>query len=484
MELKEFSKVSPHRWLLEKSKNRGMNVDAEIFATEEILKTALEDESVQQVINVSALPGIVSRSFAMPDIHYGYGFCIGAAAAFPADGGIVLPGGVGYDINCGVRLIATHIPAEDLEKFRESLGSSILRDIPTGLTDKSNHQLNQKEFARVMKNGAEEIVTNFAGNKDDLRFIESSGKLEFDEPAIISERAIERGKSQVGSLGGGNHFIEIQVIDEIYDEEAANAFGLKKGNISVMIHSGSRGFGHQVATDFIERIRKKNLDKLSKLNIKDPQLIFAEINSKEGKHYLQALNAASNFAWANRQLLMQDVISIFEHYLKSSAAKLGFRLVYDQAHNIAKFEHHMVQGKKELLLVHRKGATRAFPPGHMDIPAEYRRVGQPVLIPGSMGTASYVLRGTQKAMDVSFGTSAHGAGRRLSRHKAIKYALNINVRDQLKEKNILVFTHSKKGLKEEIPEAYKEIDDVIEVTEGAGISERVARMVPLVVVKG
>ncbi|HLP45476.1 MAG TPA: RtcB family protein [Candidatus Kapabacteria bacterium] len=484
MELKEFNKVSDHRWVLEKDKKKGMKVDAEVFATEEILKTALEDESIQQVINVSALPGIVSRSFAMPDIHYGYGFCIGGAAAFPADSGIVLPGGVGYDINCGVRLITTNIAVADIEKYKESVGSSILRDIPTGLTDKSNHPLNQKEFLKVLKNGAEEIVNNFAGNKEDLRFIESTGKLAFEEPDVISARAVERGKNQVGSLGGGNHFIEIQVVDEIYDPEAAQAFGLKKGNITIMIHSGSRGFGHQVATDFIEQIRKKNLDKLGQMNIKDPQLIFADINSKEGKHYLQALNAASNFAWANRHLLMQDVISIFEHFFKSSAAKLGMRLVYDQAHNIAKFEQHTVDGKKEKLLVHRKGATRAFPPGHMELPVEYRRVGQPVLIPGSMGTASYVLKGTQKAMEVSFGTSAHGAGRRLSRHKAIKYAADMNVRDRLKDKNILVFTHSKKGLKEEIPEAYKEIDEVIEVTEKTGISEKVARLVPLIVVKG
>ena len=484
MELKDFNKLSPYRWVLEKKKNKMMNVDAEIFATEDILKNAVQDASVQQVINVSFLPGIVSRSFAMPDIHYGYGFCIGGAAAFPADSGIVLPGGVGYDINCGVRMLTTNIPANEMEKYRESIGSSILRDIPTGLTKKGNYKLSKKEFSRVLKNGAEEIVNHFGGEKEDLRFIESSGKLAFDTPEIISTRAVERGKTQVGSLGGGNHFIEIQWVDEIYDPEAANAFGLKEGNITITIHTGSRGFGHQVATDFIERIRKKSLDKLAKLKIKDQQLIFAEINSKEGKHYLQALNAASNFAWANRHLLMRDVIRIFEHFFKSSARNMGIRLVYDQAHNIAKFEHHIVHGKKERLLVHRKGATRAFPPGHPEIPREYRNVGQPVLIPGSMGTASYVLKGTQAAMEISFGTSAHGAGRKLSRHKAIKFAADINVRNLLKAKNILAFSHSKKGLKEEIPEAYKAIDDVIEVTECTGISEKVARLIPLVVIKG
>lgn len=484
MELSNFNKLSPYRWVLEKKQNKAMRVDAEIFATEDILKTAIDDASVEQVINVASLPGIVSRSFAMPDIHYGYGFSIGGAAAFPADSGIVLPGGVGYDINCGVRLLSTRIPGEEMEKHSETVGCSILRDIPTGMTDSSNYKMNEKEFLRVLKKGAEEIVANYGGNRNDLRFIESSGQLEFDSPDIISSRAIERGKTQVGSLGGGNHFIEIQLVDEIYDVEAANIYGLVKGNVAIMVHTGSRGFGHQVATDFIERIRKKGLEKLSKLKIKDQQLIFAEIESKEGRQYLQGLNAASNFAWANRHLLTEDIVRIFERYFKSSAQNLGIRLVYDQAHNIAKFEEHEVEGKRVKLLVHRKGATRAFPPGHPEVPLEYRGVGQPVLLPGSMGTATYVLRGTQKAMEISFGTSAHGAGRKLSRHKAIKFAQELNVRNRLKEKNILVFSHSKKGLKEEVPEAYKSIDDVVEVTEGAGISERVARLIPLVVIKG
>lgn len=484
MEIKDFNKLSDYRWVLERDKSKNMKVDAEIFASGEILQTAIDDASVQQVINVASLPGIVSRSFAMPDIHYGYGFSIGGAAAFPAETGIVLPGGVGYDINCGVRLLSTNIPASELENHREAVGYAILRDIPTGLTKKSSHKLSPKEFMRVLKNGAEEIVKKYGGSKDDLRYTESGGRLDFDSPEIISPRALERGKSQVGSLGGGNHFIELQRVEEIYDPQAAAVFGLKEGHVTLMIHTGSRGFGHQVATDFIERIRKRNLDKLSKLKIKDNQLIFAEIQSKEGRHYLQALNAASNFAWANRHLLMMDIIDILERYFKGSAQTLGLRLVYDQAHNIAKFEEHTVKGKEEELLVHRKGATRAFPPGHPEIPKEYRHIGQPVLIPGSMGTASYVLKGTEEAMETTFGTSAHGAGRRMSRHKAIKAAAGYSVRERLKEKNILVFSHSQKGLKEEIPEAYKDIDDVIEVTEGAGISKKVAKLVPLAVIKG
>jgi tRNA-splicing ligase RtcB len=285
----------------------------------------------------------------------------------------------------------------------------------------------------------------------------------------------------VGSLGAGNHFIEVQVVDEIFDEAAARAFGLKKGCISIMIHTGSRGFGHQVASDYIERIRKKNI---ARITVSDPQLVYADIRSPEGQAYLQALNAASNFAWANRHLLMEDLVAIFEEILGSSRTGLKINLVYDQAHNIAKFERHLIDGRELDVLVHRKGATRAFPPGHHDIPEKYRPVGQPVIIPGSMGTASYVLKGTQEAMKITLGSSAHGAGRRLSRHKAIKLAAGMNVRDMLKNKNILVFSHSSMGLREEIPEAYKEIDEVIKVTDGSGISEKVARMLPLLVVKG
>ncbi|MCP5045735.1 MAG: RtcB family protein [bacterium] len=460
-----------------------MKADAEIFATEEILQAAIDDNSIQQVINVSCLPGIVSRSYAMPDIHYGYGFSIGGVAAFDAEDGIVLPGGVGYDINCGVRLLSTGISGEEFEKRKEPVGYSLLSDIPTGMTKQSSLKLNRKELMRILRKGAEEVEAHYSVTKDSdrLRFIESGGCLEFDMPEIVSERAIERGLNQVGSLGGGNHFIEIQRVDKVYDEVAAGIYGLEEGKVVVMIHSGSRGFGHQVASDYIERIRKRNLDKIK---VNDPQLIYAEIKSKEGRHYLQALNAASNYAWANRHLMMDKIILVFEKVFGGSVGGLGIRLVYDQAHNIAKFEEHVVGGRKRKLLVHRKGATRAFPPGHGELPEEYRPVGQPVLIPGSMGTASYVLRGTEGAMDIALGSSAHGAGRRLSRHKAVKVAAKMDVRRELRGKNILAFSHSERGLREEIPEAYKEIDKVIDVTEGAGISKKVARLVPLVVIKG
>jgi len=481
MDKKDFIQQSPHHWILDKNKHKTMKVKAEIFASEQILLNSLADNSIQQVINVAALPEIVSSSLAMPDIHYGYGFCIGGVAAFPADTGIVLPGGVGYDINCGVRLLATNISAATIEDRFEALGYAILNRIPTGLSSKGSLKLNKSEFLRIIQRGAKEIVGSSRGSKSDLQHIESSGRLEVSMPEVISERACERGKTQVGSLGSGNHFIEIQLIDEIFDEETAKIFGLAKGNIAIMIHTGSRGFGHQIASDTIEKFRRKFL---AGLKVQDPQLIHAPINSTPGRHYLQALNAASNFAWANRHLLMEELITIFEKTLSSSRKQLGIELLYDQAHNIAKFETHRLEGRQVKLLVHRKGATRAFPPGHADLAERFQTSGQPVIIPGSMGTASYVLRGTKKAMDLTFGSSAHGAGRSMSRHKAIKYASRMDVRQILKQKNILVFSHSNRGLKEEIPQAYKNIDEVVQVTASSGISQKVARMIPLVVIKG
>ena len=481
VELRDFKKITPFQWILEKGSQQKMKTNVRVFATEAMLKNAIQEAAIQQVINVSTLHGIVSDSIAMPDIHYGYGFCIGGVAAFPADSGIVLPGGVGYDINCGVRLLSTEIPADEIAPHTESLGRMILREIPTGFPPQKQQKMSKPDFFKIIKNGSEEVIKRFGGEKNDLDLIESSGKLHFDAPHLISDRAVERGRSQVGSLGSGNHFIEIQKVESIYDPAAAEVYGLKKGHITVMIHTGSRGFGHQVATDYIEIFRKRNL---STIKVDDPQLVYAKIDSKEGRNYLEALNAASNFAWANRQLLMQELISIFEGVFRSSSKKLGFNLIYDQAHNIAKFETHTINGEKMKVLIHRKGATRAFPGCHPDIPKKYRTVGQPVIIPGSMGTASYVLKGTRKALDISLGSSAHGAGRRMSRHGAVKFAGNMNVADRLKQKNILIFSHSQRGLKEEIPEAYKEIDDVVEVTEGAGISKKIARMIPLVVVKG
>jgi len=478
---RNFEKISPWRWRLSKTEDRAMAADAEIFASEGILKQAQDDASIEQVVNVACLPGLVGNSLAMPDIHYGYGFCIGGVAAFPADDGLVLPGGVGYDINCGVRLIASSISVDEFAAAAESLGYAILQRVPTGLTPRSNYKLNKKEFLRVITGGAREIVRSFAGQAADLAFIESGGCLPFDAPGIISAKAYERGGPQVGSLGSGNHFIEIQVVEEIYDPQAALVFGLEKDNIAIMIHTGSRGFGHQIASDYIEIFRKRNL---GRLKLKDPQLVHAAIKSPEGRNYLQALNAASNFAWANRQLLQEDIVAIFERIFRQGRGKLGLALVYDQAHNIAKFEKHRIGKDMASLLVHRKGATRAFPPGHPDVAEKYREVGQPVLIPGSMGSRSYVLRGTEQGAALTFASSAHGAGRRLSRHQAVKFSAQSDVRERLKKNGVLVFSHSEQGLREEIPEAYKNVDDVVDVTVASGISEKVARLRPLLVIKG
>jgi tRNA-splicing ligase RtcB len=476
-----FEKISPFHWRLRRKKHGAMKADAEIFASEDILRQAQADASIEQVINVACLPGLAGNSLAMPDIHYGYGFCIGAVAAFPADGGLVLPGGVGYDINCGVRLMRSSIPLGEFTAAAEEIGHAILQRVPSGLTPRSNYRLNRKDFLKIVRNGAAEIVRNFSGVAGDLEQIESQGCLPFDDPDVVSEKAYERGGSQVGSLGSGNHFIEVQAVEEIYDEAAARAFGLERDRIAIMIHTGSRGFGHQIASDYIELFRKKNL---GLIKLKDPQLVHAAIGSREGEQYLQALNAASNFAWANRQLLMEDVVTIFERIFAAGRAGLGLGLLYDQAHNIAKFEDHCLDGRMTRLLVHRKGATRALPPGHPDIPAAYRAYGQPVIIPGSMGSRSYVLAGTAGGAAMTFASSAHGAGRRLSRHQAIKFSAGTDVRGKLKNNGILVFSLSDRALQEEIPEAYKDIDDVVETTVASGISRQVARLRPLVVIKG
>jgi tRNA-splicing ligase RtcB len=477
----EFARISPFRWRLSKNARRGMTADAEIFASENILRQAQADASIEQVLNVACLPGLAGNSLAMPDIHYGYGFCIGGVAAFPADGGIVLPGGVGYDINCGVRLLASSIPLEAFAAAADPVGHAILQRVPSGLTPRGIQALNKKDFQRVVGGGVREIVRRFGGDAGDMDFIESNGCLPFDAPGALGPRACERGAAQLGSLGSGNHFIEVQAVEEIYDAAAARCFGLEKGRVAVMIHTGSRGFGHQVASDYIETFRKRNL---ARLQLKDPQLVYADIASAEGRNYLQALNAASNFAWANRQLIQEEVVSVLEKALGMGRSGLGLRLVYDQAHNIAKFETHDIDGRSVRLLVHRKGATRAFPPGHGDVPQKYRAVGQPVLIPGSMGSSSYVLRGTVAGAAVTFSSSAHGAGRRLSRHQAIKLAAQTDVRDRLRQQGVRVFSLSIQGLKEEIPEAYKDVDDVVAATVAAGISAKVARLRPLLVVKG
>ena len=456
-----------------------MEVDAAFYASKEILE-GLETEnyaSLQQLMNVATLPGIVEPALTMPDIHWGYGFPIGGVAAFDPDkGGVVSPGGVGFDINCGVRLLTSELERGELERRKVRLADALYRSVPSGMgVGRKDFRLVREDLEEVLVEGPSPLVVRGFGEAEDLAHTESGGRLAGADPAAVSERAYKRGGPQLGTLGSGNHFLEVQYVDEVYDEEAAEAFGLRAGWVTVLIHSGSRGLGHQVCTDYVERF----LEAAPRYGVElvDRQLAAAPIESPAGEEYLKAMAAAANFAFANRQLI--------SHFTREAFASAGFeehrlRLLYDLAHNNAKFEKHA--GRE--VLVHRKGATRAFGPGEEDLPEEYRSVGQPVLVPGDMGRYSFVLAGTEGAMRETFGSSAHGAGRKMSRRKAKKVARDRDVVGELKEKGILVRAAGRATVDEEMSEAYKDAADVIEATHGAGIGRRVARLRPLIVVKG
>ncbi len=474
-----FERIAPFTYRIPRQGK--MRVDAVFFASEEILQD-LEAEnyaSLQQLMNVATLPGIVEPALAMPDIHWGYGFPIGGVAAFdPEEGGVVSPGGVGFDINCGVRLLASHLALEDLLPRQRELADALYRLVPSGVgSQRRDVRFSKKELKEILKEGAGWLVKRGFGYPEDVGFIESEGRLPWANPDKVSERAFERGAPQIGTLGSGNHFLEVQYVDEIYHEEAALAFGLFKGQITVLIHTGSRGLGHQVCQDYVERFLK--VAPRYGIELVDKQLAAAPIRSPEGQDYLQAMAAAANFAFANRQLIAHFVREAFEE-VGFSPKDHGLRVLYDLAHNNAKFEEH--GGRR--VLVHRKGATRAFGPGNPEIPEEYRKVGQPVLVPGDMGRYSYVLAGTERAMAVSFGSSCHGAGRKMSRHQAKRVARERNLVKELAEKGILVRAATRATVDEEMPEAYKDVSLVVEAVEGAGIGKKVARLRPLIVVKG
>jgi tRNA-splicing ligase RtcB (3'-phosphate/5'-hydroxy nucleic acid ligase) len=458
-----------------------MEVDAAFYASEKILDDLEAEDyaSLGQLQNVATLPGIVEPALTMPDIHWGYGFPIGGVAAFdPREGGVVSPGGVGFDINCGVRLLTSEIERGELERRKDRLADALFEAVPSGVgRGRSDLRMSRGEIERVLVEGCAPLVERVLGKAEDLGRIESGGRLAGADPGRVSGRAFERGLPQLGTLGSGNHFLEVQYVDEIYDEEAAGAFGLGEGRVTVLIHSGSRGLGHQVCQDYVERF----LEAAPRYGIElaDRQLAAAPVESPEGEAYLAAMAAAANFAFANRQLIA--------HFTKQAFASAGFdseehrlRLLYDLAHNNAKFEEHA--GRE--VLVHRKGATRAFGPGEEELPEEYRPVGQPVLVPGDMGRYSFVLAGTEGAMRETFGSSAHGAGRKMSRRRAKKAARDRDVVGEMKEKGILVRAAGRATVDEEISEAYKDAADVIEATHGAGIGRRVARLRPLIVVKG
>jgi len=476
----KLERIDDNRWLLPQTGK--MKVPGIIYANEKIYQLLKGDESTKQVANVAHLPGIVNYSLAMPDVHWGYGFPIGGVAAFDLESGIVSPGGVGYDINCGCRLMATNLSFADVKDRIGDLTTALYQHIPSGVGSTGSVKLSGKDEKKVLEEGAKWAVKAGFGLMEDLEATEDGGAMQGADPGQVSARALERGEQQLGTLGSGNHFLEIEVVQEIFDEAAAQAFGLRKGQIVVMIHSGSRGLGYQICDDYLALMVKHMQE--TKIELPDRQLACAYLNTTRGRNYLAAMACGANYAWANRQLLMHRTREIFEKTLRMAPRELGMRLVYDVCHNIAKIENFKIQGKMTKLCVHRKGATRAFPAGHEAVPVRYRSVGQPVLIPGDMGTGSYVLVGQEKAMEETFGSACHGAGRVMSRTQATKVSQGRSISRELADQGVLVMASSKGTLREEIPEAYKDVQDVVQVMHDSGIAKKVAKLKSLACIKG
>jgi len=480
---KILQKVDEWRWVLPQEYKPGMRVPGLIYASEEMLDQMSEDMAIEQVANVAFLPGIVGYSLAMPDIHWGYGFPIGGVAAMRLEDGVISPGGVGFDINCGTRLIRTDLTEEEVRPKLRELVNQIFRDVPSGVGSEGLIRVAIKEMDQVLIKGARWAVENGYGWPEDLETIEGGGALPGANPEKVSRRAKERGAPQLGTLGSGNHFLEIQVIDHIYDPEKAAVMGIyQEGQVVVFIHCGSRGLGHQTCEDYLE-VMEESIKRYN-IHLPDRQLACAPIRSPEGQDYLGAMTAAANFAFCNRQLITHWVREAFARVLGRSPRDMGMQLVYDVAHNIAKVERHRVDGKEMTLCVHRKGATRAFPPGHPDVPAKYREIGQPVLVPGDMGRYSFLLVGTHRAMAETWGSTCHGAGRVQSRAAAKRMLRGVDIARKLEERGIIVRAQNRALLAEEASEAYKDVADVVEVLHEAGISLKVARMRPIGVVKG
>ncbi|MEM3370590.1 MAG: RtcB family protein [Candidatus Woesearchaeota archaeon] len=472
----EVRRVNDMIWEIPKSGQ--MRVPARVYASEELLRKMKEDKTLQQLANVASLPGILKYAIAMPDAHEGYGFPIGGVAAFDIEDGIISPGGVGYDINCSVRLVRTEYHERNISAKKKELLDAIFREVPAGLGKESAIRLSKDEVRELVEKGAEWAVEHGYGFRRDLERVEENGRMRDADARFVSERAIRRGVPQLGTLGSGNHFLEIQRVDRIYNEKTARAFGIDaEGQITVMIHCGSRGLGHQVASDYIELMEKK----YEYAHLPDRELVNAPINSELGQRYYKAMSAAANFAFANKQMITHWVRSVFEKVLGSSEK---MEVVYDVCHNIAKFEKHNVEGELRRVCVHRKGATRSFGAGREEVPEAYRSFGQPVIIPGSMGTASYLLVGTRTAEEISFGSTAHGAGRVSSRSAALRNIRGEEVAKELEAKGISVRGVSWKGIAEEAPSVYKDIDEVVRVSNSLGIGNLVARLVPIAVMKG
>ena len=477
----EFERIDEYRVRIPRV--GAMNVDGMIIADEATFQLVEKDQSPQQVANVACLPGLVGYSLAMPDIHWGYGFPIGGVAAFDTDEGVVSPGGVGYDINCGVRLLRTSLTEEEVRPRLKTLVDRLFQLIPTGVgSSRKEFKLARGELRSLLEGGAEWVVERGMGRPEDTEHLESGGRLPDADPSELSDRAIERGLDQVGTLGSGNHFAEVGVVDEVYDKQTAEAFGLQEGTITFLIHTGSRGLGYQVADDYMKEMQ--GAMKRHGISLPDKQLVCVPVSSDEGQRYLRAMRAGANFAFANRQMITHKAREAFADALDAEQGDLGIDVVYDVCHNIAKIEEHTWEGERRKVCVHRKGATRAFPAGHPEVPEAYRDVGQPVLIPGDMGRYSFVLVGTEQAMEETWGSSCHGAGRLKSRTQSKKDMRGRDIAAELEEKGIYVRADSTRVLAEEVSEAYKDVADVTSVVEKAGIARRVARLRPMGNIKG
>jgi tRNA-splicing ligase RtcB len=474
-----LERLDANRWRIPRDERRGMRVDGIVYADDRLMAPLRDDPALEQVANVATLPGIVGASLAMPDIHWGYGFPVGGVAAFTRDGGVVSPGGIGFDINCGVRLLRSDLTADEVRGRLAELADALFRAVPSGVGAASGRRLDHDALEAVLRGGARWAVESGEGSADDLARTEDGGHLATADPGAVSRRARERGERQVGTLGSGNHFLEVQAVDHVFDATAATAMGLRAGEVTVMIHCGSRGLGHQVCTDHVA-VMDRAIRRFG-ITLPDRQLACAPLDSPEAAAYLGAMAAAANFAWANRQVIAAAVRRVFARAFGSLG---GLALVYDLSHNLARFERHDIGHEAREVCVHRKGATRAFAPGHPDVPALYRAIGQPVLIPGDMGRPSFVGVGTAGAMEQTFGSSCHGAGRLLSRHAAVRQLRGVDVAGSLAREGIIVRAQRRDLLAEEASVAYKDAAIVVEVAEAAGILRRVARLRPLAVIKG
>ena len=478
----DFKQVGEYTYEVPQGFRPDMRVPARFYADPELLQGALGDKSLEQLVNTATLPGIVKYALAMPDIHQGYGFPIGGVIATELPDGVISPGGVGYDINCGVRLLGTHLDVAEVSPYLDNLATALQANCPSGVGKGGRIRLQVHELDRLVEQGARWALKKGMATESDLERTEENGCIAGADAGKVSARAKDRGRDQVGTLGAGNHFIEVDVVDEVFDEVAADRMGLSPGRVVVQIHCGSRGFGHQVCSDYV-KIFQKSLARYG-IQLPDRELVCAPLSSPEGQDYLAAMRAAANYAFCNRQVLTHLIRQSFAEVLAGHLDNYGVYQVYDIAHNMAKLEEHVVDGRKMHVCVHRKGATRAFGPGSPVLPPVYRDIGQPVLVPGSMGTASWVLVGTEGSMAQTFGSTCHGAGRTMSRSQAKKTIWGADLRQELEAQGIHVRAGSMSGLAEEAPTAYKDVDRVIEVVHGAGIARKVARIVPLAVVKG